>query len=291
MRKLLCLFGVFLLFAWPQMGHTQVYRMKASPLQRLEQSVGYTEVRIVYSRPSMKGRTIFGELEAYDEIWRTGANENTLISFSQAVSIQGQSLAAGTYALYTRPGLKVWEVYFYEEIDHWGVPEPFLEEKIALSIKIPAIQLARPVETLTIGLDSVQESSALLAISWEKTYIGIPIDFRTNEVLIQTAKETFEESADDFHKAAVYLRERNLQLEQARTWMEQAMSVRELPDYWDYLEYAKILQQLGETKAAIQAANTSIALAKKSEADNAPTAIAINRETLRTLGVEPLEDK
>src|SRR5690554_5833761 len=115
----------------------QIQTPQASPFQKIEQKVGLTDVTLEYSRPSMKGRTIVGGLVPYDEIWRTGANENTKITFSNDVEIGGQTVNAGTYAIYTKPSASSWEVYFYSDSNNWGNPEKWDEGKVAAKVTAP----------------------------------------------------------------------------------------------------------------------------------------------------------
>ena len=100
----------------------------------IEQVVGLTEVEVDYTRPAKRGRKIFGELVPYGRVWRTGANENTTISFSEDVMITGKVLPKGKYALYTKPEMDKWTFYFYKKNDNWGLPQPWEESQIALLV-------------------------------------------------------------------------------------------------------------------------------------------------------------
>lgn len=104
----------------------QINTPAPSPFSKLEQKVGLTDVSVEYSRPSMRGRKIFGGLEEYGELWRTGANARTKITFSDDVKIAGQTLKAGSYSLYTKPGQQSWEIFFYTEADGGGYPEKWM---------------------------------------------------------------------------------------------------------------------------------------------------------------------
>ena len=131
--------------AWAATGHTQITVPQPSPGASFEQVVGLTNVAVAYSRPGMRGREIFGELVPYGEIWRTGANNNTTISFDTPVQIDGQALPAGKYALYTIPGEDQWEVIFYEATNNWGVPQEWDEEKVALKASASVEELEEEV--------------------------------------------------------------------------------------------------------------------------------------------------
>jgi hypothetical protein len=103
----------------PVAGLSQIQTPAPSPSSTLEQQVGLTDVIIKYSRPGMKGRQIFGDLVPYGEKWRTGANNNTTISFDTKVSINGQEVPEGTYAIFTIPQEDEWEVIFYKDSNNW----------------------------------------------------------------------------------------------------------------------------------------------------------------------------
>ena len=110
-RIVLFAFALTLMFSV----NAQIETPQPSPFSKVEQKVGLTDVSLEYSRPGMRGRTIFGNLVPYDAIWRTGANARTKITFSTDVTVDGQTLKAGSYAVYTKPNEKSWEVYFYTE--------------------------------------------------------------------------------------------------------------------------------------------------------------------------------
>ena len=111
--------------------HAQVKTPQPSPHSVVTQVVGLTDVTIDYSRPGAKGRTIFGDLVPFGKLWRTGANANTIITFSDDVVIKGTTLKKGKYALYTTPKADMWEVIFYSDSDNWGTPENWDVNKVA----------------------------------------------------------------------------------------------------------------------------------------------------------------
>jgi len=102
---------------------------QASPISKVEQTVGLTNINVDYHRPSAKGRAVYGELVPYGKNWRTGANENTTITFSQDVTVEGKPLAKGTYALYTTPKADSWDIIFYKDTNNWGLPDEWSDEK------------------------------------------------------------------------------------------------------------------------------------------------------------------
>ena len=134
-----------------------------SPKATLTQRVGLTDVTISYSRPSVKGRVIWGELVPFDKVWRTGANSATTITFSDDVTVEGQKLAAGTYSVFTIPGKAEWTVIFNNDTKLWGETD-YDAAKDALRVKAKP-QVSEMRETLSIGFPSVGTTSAVLAIT------------------------------------------------------------------------------------------------------------------------------
>jgi tetratricopeptide (TPR) repeat protein len=263
---------------------SQIKRPNKSFLQKVEQRVGLTDIKLEYYRPSMKGRTIFGGLVRYKELWRTGANKNTIITFSNAVEIDGKELDAGTYSIFTKPDNASWTIYFYKDTENWGVPKNWNNERIALQITVPTFKLNRDVETLIININNIKESSGNLEIMWERILVTIPIEFRFKELLEVSTKNELDRNADDFHIAAVNYSERNYDLNQAKTWMEKAIHIRENPDYWDYREYSLILAKLGNYKKAIEAAKYSTELSKALNNDAGDRTIELNKKSIKEWG-------
>lgn len=238
--------------------NAQVQTPQPSPNASIEQIVGLTEVTIAYSRPSLKGRTIFGELVPFDKIWRTGANQNTIISFSDAVTIGGQTLEKGEYALYTKPGKDSWEVYFYSTTDNWGNPQQWDVSKIAAQIKVNPISFPFKIETFTISIDNLTSNGAVLGILWENTYVGVPFEVPTEQKAMASIENTFNgPNATDYFSAAVYYFEQGKDIDKAEQWMEKAISITKEPAYWMLYQQSLIQQANGNTKQAIETATKS----------------------------------
>ena len=185
--------------------YAQIQTPAASPSQKIEQKVGLTDVTLEYSRPSIKGRTIFGELVPYGEIWRTGANANTKITFSDDVTIGGASLKAGSYAIYTRPGQENWEVYFYTDSNNWGNPREWDDSKVAAVVKAEVYPMPMSIETFTMTFDGIKNDSVYLGMLWENVYVGVPIKFGTDAKVAESIDKVMAgPGASDYYSAAVY---------------------------------------------------------------------------------------
>ena len=174
MKKLIYVLAISMsLTAW-----SQVKTPQSSPASKLIQTVGLTDVTITYSRPSMNGREIMGALVPYGEIWRTGANQNTVISFSDVVSFGDQELPAGDYAIYTQPGDESWDVYFYNDTSNWGTPSKWDDTKISAQVTTVPLQ-TETILSFTIWISDLHNNGASLNIGWENTYITLPFGVPT----------------------------------------------------------------------------------------------------------------
>lgn len=242
----------------------QIQTPQPSPSTTLEQVVGLTEVKIEYSRPAMRGRTIMGDLVPYGSLWRTGANKNTTLSFSDPVTVGGQALAAGTYALFTRPGKSLWEVFFYTETENWGTPQEWQSKSVAAVIEVPTQSLAEPEESFTISINELTNTGANIHLSWENTRVTLPLEVPTDEKTMASIKETMKGTpkAGDLYQAAVYYRESGRDLQTAKKWIGKAIEM-DPGKYWMFRQQALILADLNEKEAAIKAAQSSLELAEK----------------------------
>ena len=235
-----------------------------SPKATVEQRVGLTDVSVEYSRPGVKGRAVFGDLVPYGKTWRTGANSNTKVTFSSDVSIDGQTLNAGSYGLYTVPNENSWEVMFYSESDNSGVPRDWDDTKVVAKTSVEVYSMPMNVETFTITFDDVSGTSATLGILWEKTYVGIKFEVPTDKLVSDTIAAVMAASPEvgDYYNAAIYYRQQDLDIKKANEWMEKAMSLTEKPAFWQLRQQSLIYAKMGETEKAIAVAEKSLELSK-----------------------------
>lgn len=260
----------------------QLNRIRLSPLQKTEVQVGLTNITLEYSRPSMKDRTIFGGLVPYDEMWRTGANRNSKISFSTDVTIGDGVLKAGTYAIFSKPGKETWDIYFYTETSYWDVPDDFDIMKVATQIRVKSTSTGRDLESLEININDITESSLALTIAWENTSVSIPISLHTHERMTELMDKQLDRNAVDFHIAAAYLQERNIELPKAKKLMEKAIVLNDGGSVWDHLVMSWIHDQMGNREEAIKSSKLSLEMAKKQGSESG---IEENTANLKKWGV------
>lgn len=256
-------------FALLGMSQAQVTTPQPSTSSKMEQTVGLTNISVSYSRPSVKGRTIFGELVPFNEIWRTGANQNTVVSFSDAVVINGQKVPAGDYALYTKPNQGEWDVYLYADTKNWGTPKTWEDSKVVMTTKVKSQSTAMPIELLTIIVNSTSDNDGEIMLLWENTMISIPFDVPTEEKAMASIKKTLasdEVTAGDYNSAASYYYSADKDINKAKQWIDKAVEMtKDNPAFWVLRKQALITAKTGDKKTAIEIATQSMNLAKKAE--------------------------
>lgn len=262
----------------------QIVTPAPSPASKLVQTVGLTEVTVDYSRPSMRGRTIFGDLVPFDKLWRTGANARTKITFSEDVSIGGQSVKAGTYAIFTKPGSTSWEVVFYTEYSGGGAPQELDPSKVAATATVQVQTMPMNVETFTITIDDVTLTSAVLGILWEKTYVGVPFNVPTDATVLESIDKVMAgPAATDYYNAAVYYFDADKDIVKAKTWIDKAMTLTEKPAFWQLRQQSLIYAKAGDKKGAIEIAKKSLA---SSEAEGNADYVKMNKDSLKEWGAK-----
>lgn len=279
MKKLVTLaFALMVLFSVD----AQIETPQPSPFAKMEQKVGLTDVTLEYSRPGMRGRTIFGDLVPYGKLWRTGANKNTIITFSDNVMVDGQELKAGSYAIFATPNKESWDVVFYSDTENWGTPAKWDDAKVAAKTTIKTMKMPMNVETFTITLDNLTNSSAELGFIWENTMANLKFEVPTDKTVTAAIDKIMSgPTANDFYAAAVYNLSENKDLSKAKEWMDKAMSMLENPGFWQLRQQSLLYAKLGDKKKAIETAKKSLEGAKaRGNADY----IKMNMDSLKEWG-------
>ncbi|MBD1262545.1 DUF2911 domain-containing protein [Maribacter polysiphoniae] len=260
----------------------QIKTPQPSPSSTLMQTVGLTDVTVTYSRPAMRGRTIFGDLVPYDKLWRTGANKNTTIEFSTDVTIDGQELKAGSYAIFTKPGKTSWEVIFYSDTNNWGTPQKWDDSKVAAKTTVEVLTMPMDVESFMIVIDEISNDAATLGILWEKTYVGVKFEVPTDATVMQNIDKVLNgPGADDYYAAAVYYSSTDKDINKAKEFMDKAMAMTKEPAFWQLRQQSLIQAKAGDKKGAIATAKKSLAAAEK--AGNADY-VKMNKDSLKEWG-------
>lgn len=282
MKKVLVLMLVVL--ASPSL-EAQINTPAPSPFSKVEQKVGLTDITLEYSRPAMRGRTIFGDLVPYDKLWRTGANEYTKITFGDDVTIDGQEVKAGTYSVFTKPGKASWEIFLYTDTEGGGLPKEWDESKIAVKTTSEVYPLPMKIESFTIGFDDLESSSAILGMMWENAYVPLKIEVPTDKMVSKSIETTMGGSpkSEDYYTAAVYYLDADKDIKKAQEWMDKAMEMTEEPAFWQLRQQSLIQAKAGDKKAAIKTAKKSLAKAKEAGNDDY---VKMNTDSLKEWGAK-----
>jgi hypothetical protein len=236
-----------------------------SPGQTLRQDFGISSIELNYSRPGMKGRKIFGDLVPYGKVWRTGANSATRIKFSDDVTIGGQTLKAGEYAIYTVPNEKEWEIIINKGSANWGTD--YKQEDDILRVKATSVKLDWPVETFTMQFSNVKSNSTDLQIMWDKTLVSVPITTDVDQKVIAQIDNAMNKDNRPYFAAAMYYMETGRDLKQALTWLDKAIEQNPTA-FWIYHQKANALAKLGKKAEAKTTAQKSMELAKTANNDD-----------------------
>jgi tetratricopeptide (TPR) repeat protein len=257
------LFLVALILLASLSNFAQVKTPQSSPKALVNQMIGLTDVEIEYSRPGMKGRTIFGDLVPFAKLWRTGANANTTISFTDDVTIDGKVLKKGKYALFTTPKADNWEFIFYTSTDNWGNPETFEESKVALRANAKPQMLDKNVETFTVSLDNLDNNFGMLSLSWEKTLVSLKIEVPTQKMAMESIQKTLAgPGAGDYFSAAQFYFQSNGDINKALEYVNKALDMKTDKPFWYNRLKSLIQAKIGDKKGAIETAKISMAAAE-----------------------------
>jgi hypothetical protein len=236
----------------------------ASPACTLKQHVGLTDIEIVYSRPGVKGRPIFDGLVPYGQVWRTGANNATKITFSTPVKLNGAEIPAGTYALFTIPGETEWTIIINKGAAQWGAFQ-YNETNDLVRVKATPVKLSQSIETFTIEFTDIRDESATLNLLWEKTLVPVKIEIELTGKLVPQIEAVMSaaEGRKPYYQAALFYYDHGQDLQKASKWIDAAIADREA--YYIVNLKARILAKLGDKEGAIAAAKRSTELAIKAK--------------------------
>ncbi len=249
-----------------------------SPPQTVKQDFGLSYINLSYSRPSVKGRTIFGDLVPYGKVWRTGANDATIIEFGDAVIINGKRIPAGKYGLLTIPGKDQWIFIISKQLDVTN-PANYKEEEDVLRIAAPVDNLDFSVETLTLYLGNLTPKSCELQLLWSHVAVKFAIQNDFDSTVMAKIDETMNQDNRPYFAAAMYYMENGKDLNKALQWFN--MATAKNPDaYFMFYQKARCEAKLGKKQDAQATAQKSIELAKKA---NNSDYVSLNEKLIASL--------
>lgn len=263
MKKMLLIAGMAAMF---MVAEAQIQTPAASPAGSVSSTIGLTDVKIEYFRPSLKGRKIFGEKDVmypHGTIWRTGANSGTKISFSDDVKVENIDVPKGEYLIFTWPNANEWTVSLYKDISIGGNTNAYDASKEAAKFKVKTKKLAEKVETFTISIDDIaaDNKTAKVTLKWENTAVPFTVAVDYDEKVMKSIEASTKVNPGNYFQAAVYYLETGRDLNKALEWMNMALESNPKA-FWMLHQKARIQKALGDKKGATETATASLNAAK-----------------------------
>ena len=263
------------LFFFTQESHAQTAFPPASSSTTIEQGIGIKKVKLVYQRPNVNNRTIFGGLVPFDQVWRTGANSIPAITFEEDVILAGHKVPAGTYGLFTIPTKGDWTVILSKNVEQWGAYQ-YNQSEDFLRFQAKSKQLSDKVETFTIAFENVKQTGADLTLVWENTKVSFPIVVNQSQEIMASIDEAMKSEKKPYFQAAQYYYNNDLDINKAVEWANEADKGNTKAPHIKYWR-ARIQLKAGDKAGAIKTATEGIAMAK---AANNEEYIKLNTQVL-----------
>lgn len=270
MKQLITFISIFF---WSSLCYSQTLKTPTlSPFSKISQEVGLTEITLEYSRPSAKGRIVFGDLVPYDNVWRTGANASTKITLIESAYIGEKFIEPGTYALYTIPGKDMWTIIIHSNTKLRSLAgDAYNPADDVFRFDVKPERINNYVETFTIQFSELQTNSVHLQLVWENTLVSIPIEVEVDSKIEQQMAE-FMKNPDNiphqtYFEAAQYYINNDKSLDEALTFINEALKKSNENFRYGLLK-AKIQDKNGDRKAALVTINDAHNWAKKAKNDN-----------------------
>jgi len=275
MRNTICCF-IFLFGLYSTETSAQDLRIpEPSTAQRIVQEFGMGNITIIYSRPNTKGRNMLGGIEPYGLVWRTGANAATRIKFSDTIQLEGHTIAAGEYALFTIPGPDEWTVILNRTAEQWGAYS-YDSTKDALRFRVGPGKLDKKLETFTIQFANMQTEHGELQLLWENTVVSMRLTTDVDAKVMANIDKAMQGDKKPYYRAAIYYYNHNKDMQKAWAWMQEQDKMQ--PGQYNIKYWlARIRLKMGDRAGAIAFANEGLKLAM---AEPNAEYIRMNKEVL-----------
>lgn len=251
-----------------------------STSQTITQQFGLGTITVSYSRPNIKGRKIFGYVEPYDKVWRTGANYATVITFSDDVSIEGNKVPAGEYGLFSIPGENQWTIILSKKPKQWGAYS-YSQADDYLRFTVKPIRFPRPVETFTLQFENMYPTSGELHLLWENTFLAIHMTCDIDAKVMARIDSAMKTDKKPYYDAVIYYWNNNKDMSQALEWANQLEKIPGMPPMVAKLWKARVLLKKGDKSAATATAQEGVKAATEAKSDEY---IRLNTEVITEAG-------
>ena len=259
-------------------GTAQVAMPAPSPTQTIKQGFGIGSVELTYSRPSVKGRKIYGDLVPYNKLWRTGANAATRLVLTEPLEIGGKKMDTGTYVLYTIPGIDSWEVVLNKGLTNWGT-DGYKENEDVARFKAEPMKMKNMVETFTMNFTNISPESCSLDIMWDKTMVSIPIKADFKDKVRAQIEAALKTDKKPYWQAAQFYNEYDKSMPKALENVTKAIEENDKA-FWIWIYKARIQKEMGDMTGAMISSKKSLDLAKEAKNDDY---VKLNQDLQKTL--------
>lgn len=260
-KRFLALLAVGVFFVSISQLQAQVKLPQASSSTTIEQSIGIKKVSLTYQRPNVNDRVIFGGLEPYDKVWRTGANNIPSITFAEEVTIEGHKVPAGTYGIFSIPKKSGdWTVILSKNANQWGAYQ-YKQEEDFLRFPAKAKKLNDKVETFTMAFENVKPNGADLTFAWENTKVSFHIAVDQSKEIMASIDEAMKGEKKPYFQAAQYYYTNDLDINKALAWANEADKGNTKAPHIKYWK-AKIQLKAGDKAGAVKTATEGVTMAK-----------------------------
>jgi hypothetical protein len=280
MKKILILFTIALLIVFPESSFAQLKMPQASSSQTIIQEFGLGQVSVKYARPNIKGRSVERDLAPFGEVWRTGANDATVITFTDEINLEGNIVPAGEYAIFTIPGKEEWTIILNKETKQWGSYQ-YKQSEDLLRFKVKPSKLNEKAETFSIQFNEVKTSSANLDLIWDDFRVSIKMTTDVDSKIMASIDEAMKTDKKPYYPAAVYYFENGKDLKKALEWINMAEESDPKAPWFKY-QKARIQLKSGDKLGAAETAKAGIEAAK---AVNNAEYIRLNQKILTDSGL------
>ena len=251
-----------------------------SSSQTITQGFGLGTITLTYSRPNVKGRKIFGYVEPYDKVWRTGANSATVINFSDDVTLEGNKVPAGEYGLFSIPDKDQWTIILSKKAKQWGA-YTYNQADDYLRFNVKPVKLKQPVETFTLQFENMDPTSGELHLLWENTSLTIHMTCDIDAKVMARIDSAMKTDKKPYYAAVIYYWNNNKDMNQALEWANQIETIPGMPLMVAKLWKARVLLKKGDKSAAVTTAQEGVKAATDAKSDEY---IRLNKEVIEQAG-------
>jgi tetratricopeptide (TPR) repeat protein len=244
----------------------QLTTPQPSPTANIKQNFALSSIEISYSRPGVKGRKVFGDLVPFGNVWRTGANNATTITFGEDVTVGGKKVAAGKYGLLTIPNATEWTIIITKQLDVTS-PSAYKQDQDVVRVAAKPSTTPFTIETFMITVDDIKSNSCSIGMGWATTWVSFEVTADVDGKVMKQINDVMQSDSRPYFNAALYYIDNGKDLNKAIEWLDKAYA-QNSEAFWVLYQKARAQKMLGKKTDALATSNKSIDLAKKAKNDD-----------------------